>query len=29
MGIKFLFQDVVIQVVRLDFNLCLTRLSTP
>ncbi len=29
MGIKFLFQDVVIQVVRLDFNLFLTRLSTP
>ncbi len=29
MGIKFLSQDVVIQVVRLDFNLFLTRLSTP
>ena len=29
MGIKFLFQDVVIQVVRLDFNLFSTRLSTP
>ncbi len=29
MGIKFLFQDVVIHVVRLDFNLFLTRLSTP